>query len=56
MIEVMNDPGPIQCLSQRTNPRRRRPVWPIIAWTLTAILWGLVVLLVGVALGLYVVW
>lgn len=55
MIEVMNDPGPIQYLPQRTDPRRCRQVWPIIAWTLTAALWGLVVLLVGVALGLYVV-
>lgn len=55
MIKVMNDPGPIQYLPQRTDPRRRRPVWPIIAWTLTAILWGMVVFLIGVSAGLYMI-
>lgn len=51
MSKATNDPGPIRYMPQRT--RRHRSVWPIISWTLTAVLWGLMVFLAGVAIGLY---
>ena len=54
MIEVMNDPGPIQYLPQWTDPRRRRRTWTSLAtWLVPAVILGAAVFMGAVLVGMY---